>query len=165
MSKMDMQAAYKQAFARLGHLTPLSMDCGLLCGKRCCKGSEGDGMILFEGEEAQSRAFSVSDMDMLGHQVRFLVCKGFCRRETRPLSCRIYPLAPYLDKEGNLSIIPDPRASYRCPILPQDMAQVMDPRFYQAVEDVFTGLLEVEGFRPMLEAFTKMLDVYKRWVK
>jgi hypothetical protein len=141
------------------------MDCGLLCGKRCCHGGDGDGMILFEGEEPQAKEFAITDMDVLGQNFRLLVCKGWCRRQTRPLSCRIYPLAPYLDKEGNLSIIPDPRASYRCPILPNDMAKVIDPRFYLAVEDVFQCLLNMEGFRPMLEVFSRMLDVYKRFTQ
>jgi hypothetical protein len=29
--------------------------------------------------------------------------------------------------------------------------------------DVFTGLLEVDGMRPMLAAYSRMLDEYKRF--
>ena len=64
--------------------TPLSADCGLVCGKACCKGDEETGMLLFPGEET---VFPVKEKN--GN--RLCVCKGKCDRSTRPLSCIIFP--------------------------------------------------------------------------
>ena len=160
---MDVTTAYRRAYARIGNLTPIPADCGSLCGKRCCKGDDNVGMILFPGEDVPLTQFSVTDEEINGFPVRFAVCPGRCQRKNRPLSCRIFPFAPYLDAEGELSIIPDPRAKYICPLLDTQALQMIDPRFLRAAEDAFTVLLEVDGVRPMLEAYSKMLDDYKRF--
>ena len=160
---MDAAIAYRRAYARLGRLTPIPADCGQLCDKRCCKGGDGDGMILFPGEEVPPTAFSITDREINGHPVRFAVCSGRCRREARPLSCRIFPFAPYLNDEGELTIIPEPRAKYICPLLSEQALPMIDPRFPRAVEDVFIGLLELDGMRSMLEVYSKMLDGYRRF--
>ena len=160
---MDANAAYLRAYARLGNLTPIPADCGRLCDKRCCKGGEDDGMILFPGEDGLPASFTVTDRGINGYPVRFAVCRGRCRRETRPLSCRIYPFASYIDEAGTLSVIPDPRAKYVCPLLSESALPMIDRRFQTAVRDVFNGLLEVDGMRPMLTAYSRMLDEYRRF--
>jgi Fe-S-cluster containining protein len=157
---MDVAAAYRQAYARLGRLTPILADCGQLCGKRCCQGGDGDGMILFPGEEPLG-SLAVTDADMGGYPVRFAVCPGRCRRENRPLSCRIFPFAPYLDSSGEVTVIADPRAESICPLVSEAALTMIDPRFPRAVQDVFIRLLGIGGMRPMLEAYSKMLDDYK----
>jgi hypothetical protein len=162
MRKIE-DAAYRRAYARLGRLTPIPADCGELCGKRCCKGGEDDGMILFPGEVVPSAAFSVAERELNGVTVRFAVCPGRCRRETRPLSCRIFPFAPYIDEDGKLTVIPDPRAKYICPLLSEQALPMIDPRFLRAVGDVFAGLMELDAMRPMLEAYSAMLDGYRRF--
>ena len=40
--------------------TPLSADCGLVCGKACCKGDKETGMLLFPGEDT---AFPVKEIE------------------------------------------------------------------------------------------------------
>ncbi len=40
-----------KAYELLENCTPLKFDCGALCGGKCCKGGDNDGMILFPGEE------------------------------------------------------------------------------------------------------------------
>ncbi|MCL1805711.1 MAG: hypothetical protein FWG28_06925 [Clostridiales bacterium] len=160
---MGHSAAVRQAYIRLERLTPLPADCGRLCGKRCCKGGDEDGMVLFPGEEDPKGAFAVSDCEILGVPARFAVCKGPCRREARPLSCRIFPFAPYLDGAGKLTAIPDPRAKYICPLLKEDALPLVDPRFIGAVEKSFAQILEAEAARPMLEAYSRVLDEYKRF--
>ena len=161
---MDTISAYRRTFARIGNLTPIPADCGSLCSKRCCKGGEGDGMILFPGEENPPAPFAVSDKEINGIPVQFAVCPGRCQRNTRPLSCRIFPFAPYLDQEGTLSIIPDPRAKVMCPLLSEDALPMIDPRFLRAAKDAFDVLLEVDGVREMLYAYSEMLDGYRRFV-
>ena len=161
---MNADTAYRRAYIRLGRLTPIPADCGHLCGKRCCKGEKDDGMILFPGENGFPPSFSVTDREINGYPVRFAVCPGRCRREKRPLSCRIYPFALYLDEAGMLSVIPDPRAKYICPLLSESALPLLDKRFQKAVLDAFTVLLEIGGMRPMLTAYSRMLDGYRRFV-
>ena len=47
-----MDAAVAAARERLSRATPLKMDCGRVCGARCCRPLEGEetGMLLFPGE-------------------------------------------------------------------------------------------------------------------
>ena len=120
-------------------------------------------MILFPGEDNLPASIRVSAREMNGYPVSFAVCKGRCPRDKRPLSCRIFPFAPYLDAHGRLSVIPDPRAKYICPLLAQIARPFINRRFLRALEDVFDGFLEVDGMRPMLEAYSAMLDEYRRF--
>jgi len=41
---------YKQVYKRLDDVTPLTVDCGELCDKLCCRGDEESGMYLFPGK-------------------------------------------------------------------------------------------------------------------
>ena len=162
-SETDIAAAYKRAYAQFRYLTPIRADCGLLCGKLCCRGGDDDGMILFEGEEVPASEFTLTDVDLHGHPVRFAVCHGRCRREHRPLACRIFPLTPYLDTQGVLTVIPDPRARLKCPLLTAEMLPSVLPHFYDAVEVVFSALLELDAMRPMLEAYSWMIGKYREF--
>jgi hypothetical protein len=150
-------------------------------------------MILFPGEEGLLPAsFAVTDRDINGYPVRFAVCVGRCKRDRRPLSCRIYPYAPYLDADDTLTVVADPRARYTCPLLAGGAGRLTDrclvsaerrftriehrfmraerrflgteQRFVSAVEGAFRSLLEAEGVRPMLKAYSGMLDEYKRFI-
>ncbi len=55
-------------------------------------------MLLFPGEEAYY-------INKDGYQIKqadgalLLICSGTCRREDRPLSCRIFPLLPLVRGE------------------------------------------------------------------
>lgn len=155
--------AVRRAYARLGRLTPIPADCGQLCGKRCCKGGDNDGMILFPGEETLVSSFSVSEQSLNGVPVCFAVCTGHCKRETRPLSCRIYPFAPIWDENGELAVIPDPRVVYTCPLLTKEALPMIDTRFLHAIRDAFHCLWEIDSARPILMAYSKMLNDYKRF--
>lgn len=101
----------------LADVTPLRFDCGALCGAACCKGEEEDGMLLFPGEEGYYRGredFTVRRNDAFGCDE--VVCHGSCRRDERPLSCRIYPYFFYVSKEGRVTVAHDVRAIGRCPL-------------------------------------------------
>ena len=162
---MDSLSVYRTAYARLHRATPIPADCGRLCKRRCCQGGKEDGMILFPGEEAmlpEDGTFAVSRCEMNGTSVGFAVCGGRCARPRRPLSCRIYPLAPYMDGAGRLLVVPDPRATYSCPLL--KAPELFDPGFSRAVEAAFQDLLRLDGVAEMLRAYSGMLDAYRRFL-
>lgn len=94
-------------------ITPLTFDCGLLCGSRCCKGGKDAGMRLFPGETPDG-SFTVQKTPDGG---RLLLCGGHCDRKVRPLSCRIFPLFPYLGEDGRIRAGFDPRAFAVCPLV------------------------------------------------
>ena len=112
-------------FARdiLENSTPLGKyDCGLLCGAKCCKGDENTGMWLFPSEEdyyKNKENFNIKKTDgNFGYPM--LVCSGECKREDRPLSCRIYPFFPLVSEvNGKIKIrtICDIRGISSCRIL------------------------------------------------
>lgn len=108
----------KKAYELLERVTPLTYDCGKLCGEKCCKGDSNTGMWLFPYEEEllkNTDDFEIKECDgNFGYKM--LVCHGKCDRKTRPLACRIYPYFPMITDDGY-----DARADIRgiisCPIL------------------------------------------------
>lgn len=152
---------YNKAYSEIGALTPISADCGKLCGAKCCQGDENMGMILFPGEEKLMKAygFPVKETKMNGIPVFFTTCPGHCKRPYRPLSCRIYPLAPDF-RDGELKIVEDPRAKLSCPLL---VANAVERKFHDAVLRAFEILLQDEGIRNMLCHYTVMLDKYRNF--
>ena len=155
---------YSRAYAILGNITPIPADCGELCNSKCCAGDENSGMILFPGEkDFLSRAdfLEVKKRDMNGFAVDFAVCKGRCARRFRPLSCRIFPLAPFWDGE-TLEILPDPRAEYICPLM--KATDMISPEFTNAVKDAFLILVGHPDISEMLKHYTGMLREYSRFI-
>ncbi len=152
---------YNKAYCEIGSLTPISADCGKLCNAKCCNGDENDGMIVFPGEENLLKAHGYKTVlsEMNGHPVYFTSCNGKCNRVYRPLSCRIFPLAPTL-RNGKLEIISDPRVKYICPLLLSDS---VEEKFKTAVMRAFSHLIEDEKVREMLEHYTEVLDEYDKF--
>lgn len=160
MDTRTAYALYTSAYITLGNITPIPADCGELCSAKCCGGDNDSGMILFPGEaELLSGAefLSIEKRDMNGVQVDFAVCSGKCRRNLRPLSCRVFPLAPHWDGKA-LTIIPDPRARYICPLL--QAQDCITDEFRQACLDTFSKLLENDEVSQMLLSYSQMLDEY-----
>ena len=151
---------YTAAYAHLGNITPIPADCGRLCGAKCCSGSDDSGMILFPGEREFLSATSflkIEKRDMHGVAVDFAVCSGRCRRILRPLSCRVFPLAPFWDGE-KLEILPDPRARFICPLL--EATSCISEEFVRAAKAAFSVLTEDAEISQMLIAYTAMLREY-----
>ena len=155
-----MLKLYAEAYATLARVTPIPADCGKLCQNKCCHGDEDHGMILFP-HEAEFLGIQCEDCDMNGMQVGFFTCNGRCSRNRRPLSCRVYPFAPYY-KDGVLSVIPDPRAKYICPLLGEDAISFVQEEFKTAIHTAFTTLLQSPEIETMLVQFSEMLDEYKK---
>ncbi len=158
-----MRKLYTEAYAALSNVTPIAADCGLLCGNKCCHGDKDHGMILFPGE-AEFLGISCETREMNGMQVGFFTCDGTCARNRRPLSCRIYPFAPYL-KDGTLTVIPDPRAKYICPLLDEDAIAFVQAEFLSAVKTAFAALMQAPEISEMLTRYSEMLDGYKRFTE
>lgn len=132
-------------------VTPLARDCGALCGGACCESpEEGDeelGMLLFPGEEglygpedAKWMRIVPSGVQMEGKPVPLLVCDGTCPRDKRPLSCRIFPLAPKF-RDGQCLLQMDTRGGAICPLCDSG-AGGLQPEFRQAVEEAFAALMQ-----------------------
>lgn len=162
---MHIKEIYQVLYQRLDKLTPLPFDCGSLCGKLCCQSSETEenGMYLFPGEESLFRAldgFRVTDSDLTygsGKRVKLLCCTKPCQRETRPLSCRIFPLAPYFRRGSTLRLITDPRAAI-CPLTHPIAKPYIEHGFRLEVLKALRLLSELSECADFLEALTDVLD-------
>lgn len=155
---------FRWVYARLDKLTPLKSDCGDLCGKSCCKGlDEKAGMYLFPGEEA----LFTPDMDWLVldwhlvserefcpswegciEKVGFVICRGTCPREHRPLACRLFPLVPEPVGAGpavqgfTLDVVLDSSAALLCPLARYARIEQLDAGFVKACRKVYRLLAQ-----------------------
>ena len=109
------ESIIKNCYNLFENKTPLKYDCGKLCGGACCKGDENTGMVLFPGEEKFIDPNTrIAETD----GVKYAVCGGTCDRSRRPLSCRIFPLFPYMYRDGErvrVKAVRDIRAAV-CPL-------------------------------------------------
>lgn len=130
-----MRDVIADAYSVLRSVTPLpnGLDCGRLCGARCCRGTEQDGMELFHGEEerfANDPDFTVRESG--GRKL--LICSGRCDRRSRPLACRMYPFYPVpyeADGQTKIRVVYDLRGFAACPVVREHIRP--DARFVQAV--------------------------------
>ncbi|MBR3768568.1 MAG: hypothetical protein IKL10_10090 [Clostridia bacterium] len=108
-----------KAYEYLESVTPYEFDCGKICDKKCCKGSNSDGMLLLPGEEKlfeHKENFSVYFDDKYNSLA--VRCNGNCNRNERPFSCRIFPYFIYFTRDNEkCTVAPDIRAIDFCPIL------------------------------------------------
>jgi len=149
------------AYREIGPLTPIPADCGRLCSARCCRGGAVEGMILFPDEKALVYPdIRIEQRTMGARKVDFAVCNGQCKRHLRPLSCRIFPFAPMIE-DGTLTVVPDPRAAYLCPLLLKDALGYISPQFISALERAFEPFLSDPEMRDFLLAYSHMLNEYK----
>ena len=145
------QYILSEAYRILENATPLVSDCGALCSAACCRGDAG--MWLFPGEAELLQ--NISDFEIKNGDGNegypFLLCHCMpkdCPRAFRPLSCRIFPLFPYviLDERHperiRVRAAMDPRAMRVCPLLKDENAPVIDKAFRLRVERVGRMLMQ-----------------------
>ena len=155
---MDSKSAcIKKAYEFLENVTPVKFDCGKICNKKCCKGNDNDGMLLFPGEE---ELFSDNSNFEIYYDSRYectaIRCKGFCNRNERPLSCRIFPYLIYTDeKSGNHAVAPDIRALDFCPLLIEKYD--FDRKFLRALRLASHKLCENTEISDFIQKITKKL--------
>lgn len=158
---------YKELNKIIGDSTPIGVDCGQLCnGGACCDGDDETGMYLFPGEEGLYKTneswFEIiqSDFEYLGKNAPLFVCKRACPRSRRPLACRIFPLIPYIDVYGELSIITDPRGRGVCPLCIMDKEH-LDANFCRKVEYIGKIMMKFEQTREYLFSLSRIIDQFK----
>lgn len=157
---------YKKAYRLLKNSTPLKFDCGLICSRKCCSGNNEAGMCLYPGEESLLEGhdgfLNIQKDKMRDTDVLFAVCSGKCNRSFRPLACRIFPYAPYIDENGSLTVIEDPRAKYICPLLMGSFDLKIDKRFKRNVKNAFRILIIDEDIKSYIRLLSTVLDDYNR---
>jgi hypothetical protein len=166
---MYKKILYKKAYRLLADSTPLKFDCGLLCNRKCCSGDSNTGMCLFPGEEEmfdrQNGFLKMHREKLSDGDVLFGVCDGTCKRKYRPLSCRIYPYVPYMDDNGKLTIIEDPRARYLCPLLIGSTELKINKIFKRNIRDAFFLLIQDSDIKRHICLLSGIIDEYGRFVR
>jgi len=160
---MGNKVDYKKLYKLTSLVTPLEDDCGIRCGRACCSVDNKNpmGMYLFPGEEAM---FSGKENWLLWESrdpgedgfppswlqpVYFVRCNGICPREKRPLSCRLFPLAPHLLKDNSLLLIYEAlKLPYKCPLI-NDKAPLL-PLFIDTVALCWKELLKDKRIRDLV---------------
>lgn len=144
----------------IGSKTPIKADCGELCGAKCCGGGYESGMILLPGEDKllKTGEYKIKKKTIGKEKVKFAVCRGSCSRGKRPFMCRIYPLLPYLNKDGTIMVIADPRAGYLCPLL--SAQEYIDPDFKKAVKKASEILIRDNDNRRIFAELSMTADEY-----
>lgn len=173
---MNAAYVYLQIYKLFDNITPLPVDCGQLCNGACCADDEdGDnGMLLFPGEEEVIKLLkpdwaTVEKSDMTydyngkKHSVKIALCSGECDRYSRPLACRIFPLTPHIDKDGNLEVITDPRGKAVCPLAKADYIDHMDERFVHNVQRAFSLLMHSPEFRAFMSEYNEYINDFLRF--
>lgn len=168
---MQASELYKSIYRFWGDTTPLDCDCGALCGKACCDGGDEEetGMYLFPGEKPlflHHPNYRVLSSEFIYGEKNgdIVICNGPCARETRPLSCRIFPLIPYYRRETGLKILRDPRAAQLCPLASKAAFPHLNRSFVCKTEAVFRLLVQFSEVRLYLEGLSDILDDYLKFV-
>lgn len=170
---MNSAYVYLQLYRLFDSVTPVPADCGRLCGKACCKG-EGLGMYLFPGEKRVYDLLSpawarVEKSDFTyscggrEYSVPIIFCTGKCDRYQRPLACRIFPLTPYLNADGRLEVIVDPRARSVCPLGKAFAISDFDAQFVKNVRRAFSLLIKNPRIKAFMEEYSSYIDEFKRF--
>jgi hypothetical protein len=158
---MDSVAFYQKLYSLFDEANPLAFDCGKLCNSACCS-PELPGMYLFPGEEALfagKPGFTLTDAELPGWgNVKLLSCSGRCNRGLRPLSCRIFPLAPKVEGDA-VRVRPDPRGKAVCPLCNQPLSALCGG-FMKAAQEAFTALLAEPETADFLRALSNIVDEY-----
>lgn len=158
---------YTEVYGLLELRTPVMFDCGSLCLSACCQ-NNSHGMLLFPYEE-QFIASLVNDfiikdsnIDIDGYKVKLLYCSGTCNRSLRPISCRIFPLFPYVYEDGRIAVEFDPRASGMCPLLLTDIDEIyMSAIFRLMVYKAATIMQKNPTINKFMLHLTKELEIMK----
>lgn len=155
---------YKYLYKKLNLRTPLKTDCGNLCENACCVDMDGEelGMYLFPGEEEMFEGkvnffIDESDFEYGNKKSKILYCKPFCNRKERPLSCRIFPLFPYITKEGELKVIVDPRGRGVCPLYKKELKD-FNSSFIRGVRHIGEILILENECYEFLYALSRLID-------
>lgn len=163
MDNLDLSVLYRL----LDNVTPLPVDCGRLCGAKCCTDWEkGVGVYLLPGEEelfmgqdwCELVEILPEDAPFSGERCFLLRCREKCPREKRPLLCRTFPLAPYTGSDGVLQVVFDEDGWLVCPLVKLGDMEQLDYRFVKRVLAVWEKLAEHEVVRSYIQKYSARID-------
>jgi hypothetical protein len=167
---MSTLSILKEAYNILDKSTPLRTDCGRLCKKACCQpgeaGEDSPGMLLFPREDELLKdqdewlTITPTTYGWNGHPLLLGRCTGSCPRVLRPLSCRIFPLTPYINARDILQVKMDPRAGSICPLAQSFHKNQLDPSFLQGVRRASRLLMQDPLISRYIIWLSRMLDEY-----
>ena len=152
----------RRAYAILGDLTPMTTDCGLLCGAACCRTDEDGqgGVHLFPGERERLEDCDWGRIRPSG-LAPMLVCDRPCERDRRPLGCRIFPLTPVRGRSGKWTVRLDARARAMCPLVSSGIGG-LDPAFVRAARDALRAVAEDPEGDAFLEWWYNLEEEYRK---
>ncbi len=162
---------YSKIYKMLEAVTPLTVDCGQLCGGACCKVTdEITGMYLFPGENVMYNPMpswgEIHEIDFTygGEKtVDFFTCIGTCDRTLRPLSCRIFPLVPYAKRGEELQILMDVRGKGMCPLATAMKIEDLDSKFVERVSLAMKLCMNVGEIREFIYSLSESIDEIERF--
>lgn len=171
---MNSAYVYLQLYRLFDNSTPVKVDCGKLCSKACCKGTDS-GMYLFPGEkkvyellepewikiEKSDFKYKYEDKEK---NLFIAFCDENCDRYQRPLACRIFPLTPILNKSGSLDIIIDPRSKSICPLGQAYTLDDFEPAFLKNVKKAFTLLCKNKEFYAFMQEYSNYLNDFQKFI-
>lgn len=162
---------WKRVYKLLNDVTPLSVDCGKLCGAICCaEWEKGVGMYLLPGEENMFdrteewltwQEHNTEDYEFCPSwrgPVYFVRCRGVCPRERRPFACRTFPVTPYLSPDGTLELRLEDAAIPVCPLVRGGDIKLLDRRFLARARLAWEELLKDPLIRDHVEWESRILD-------
>ncbi|HEX7714964.1 MAG TPA: hypothetical protein VF531_13200 [Bacillota bacterium] len=171
---MEQIALILKAYRWLDQITPLQTDCGTLCDKACCLSTEdvatenftqNSGMYLFPGEVSIQSAAAYVSLHPVNiatthgaYRSVLAVCNGSCPRHLRPLACRIFPLTPYVDPDGEWLLRMDLRGRSLCPLVRQMQPDELEPDFIAAVWTVINLLATDPEIRYFMTLLSRIQD-------
>lgn len=154
-----MSDVLKRAWALLADVTPLDVNCGQVCNARCCHADDqSSGMRLFPGEEQLVAACGYR-LTLTSDGGELLECDGHCDRALRPLACRMFPLFPYVDEEGRVRAVYDPRAWRLCPLVRECAHVPLQRDFVRAVRRAGRVLMEDPRCAAYLQEQSREIDL------
>lgn len=164
-AKVDAVEFYRAAYKKFDTVTPIKADCGRLCENACCAVTdEITGMYLFPFEEKMFEPLpdwaELYETDFTyngGKTCDLITCTGSCERKLRPLSCRIFPLVPYVHRGEKLRIIMDPRGRMMCPLTAMTVSD-LDKEFIDAVWHTMKMCMKIKECREFLYALADSID-------
>lgn len=172
---MNSAYVYLQLYRLFDNCTPLKVNCGELCGSICCKGDDS-GMYLFPGEKEVYKLLNTSRINISrsdfsyryedkDYNVPIALCEGNCDRYDRPLACRIFPLTPYINKDGELDVIIDPRAKALCPLAKAFYIEDFEDEFVRRVRLAFVLLMKNKHVRAFMKSYSEYIDDFLKFYK
>ena len=166
-TKQKLIEFYSGLYERLNDITPLQIDCGELCGSRCCSREVGEGIFLFPGEAVmfENKSYWGNIKKIKGMDA--VVCDGYCPRDERPLVCRLFPLFPYISKEGELELRFYSPMSLYCPLIQLNDYSFFDPDYFDEVQEIAEILSSNPACNDFIRKISCQIDAFESqpWTK